>query len=1461
MSSQQPRITLRPPPHRDFLQGYPGIPASDPSTEPTPSPDPLFPLPHVLRPQAHLSGTVEVRAPPKSLIRARWLSVELEKVETVLPPPDADPTSKPKSTDSSRKDGRYVELIGVGPNKLWEAGVSEGADVPRPLVVDIPRKKGLKGLFSKSHKAPRQDDANDDDDGFDFIPDGNYPFSIPLPEGLPPTIELDGHYHGVAYQIVASLCIKGKQGLLKNAPKSTIVIASAAVLLNKADILPTWPAYQPILPSPLPPKLPWAAPPGSGELTTGETREARLAIRRQDGTAGEVWIKATREGLAFGPGDAVRVFVQIGWGGSRPIKLTRLDTVLRETLTYRHPSPSNQNYVVRASPKVTALFTANASVSPDPDNPSAFAVLYENEPVAFDLTGVVPNNHSRVTVRTAKHVDVAYHLKIRAMLEGGDEISVDHWPVLIGDCDSRTAKGIMRDIGWVEGLCDRAGLKTEPSSATSALEHEPARPEAQRQLSARSASPPPVRAPARQDSEQLPPAPSPIASYQDAALEKSRLLQRTYGSATGAGFHVANPSSSHDRDTNHELDGDERFGPSSSSSSPPHHLEAPAPLRPSPGALPPTAEDDKRSYYEHAARQRDALQLSVRGPDSLSAPSPTSILDHHRYSESQHSPSVEDDPASLHRAAIVHRASRDELSRSEPERSGLHSSHFIEGGPTFATAHLAPTRSNTIMALSGSDVSTSTPSISSPPPPPPPPPHVVEPAAPPRDPPTSPAALLGRSLTTAEAEKRRLFLDAKEMARKRQEEARLELERQNQALAELDFEEAQLAYEARLIAEAEDERREVERLAREAFEADRLARIAADEERWRLEEEARQAQARAEIDERRRRAEQAMQDELRRFEAHHLEAERARAAEIERQADERKREDDAKRAVADEMRRLDEERQREELERKSAAARKVEMERQRADAERRRQEGERQRLADVARREAEAAEAQRRFEEEQRARARAAEEEDARRRAEEEERYEREEEERRRYEDEERRRYEDEERHRAAEAAAASAARRAQQSSEALSTYPRTDSYDRPAYPSPPSNGRTTSYGNGVQRAPSVASFAPSTSAANATAEFYAQSIGQQSGLSDEKARYLAQLRERRAQVGSPGPYSSPSSQPSHFDPTALQPAYPQGNGYPRAPQPQSQPLPPVHPAYGDARTSPPTLPPKPPLPPHTASSAPAEPRAPTSSTSTYKTAAEEKEEAAARRRAEDAAAARRRAEEDRGKQPAIPVEDEEAPPSYPAPPAQGGSSSSAAAEKAELERYYSAKAAVDAQRDDPPSPPSRLGPAAFDREPLASPVPTYEPSSNGGGPAYPSQLDRHALRASTNTVMTHQSDSSSHELHRDPSVAAGKRAQRPPSSSAASDSFGHPAPYSPQDERVVHAGYHSPAPPQPSSYSASYINGASSPPLQQRQQHLRPYGVNSDFGTLRMDEQDEFDGLAQQMAADEVRARGGAPF
>jgi len=122
------------------------------------------------------------------------------------------------------------------------------------------------------------------------------------------------------------------RGILKGSSKPSILLASTLIILHKADILPGFPAYAPILPLPLPPKLPWASE-IPGEPTIGETRESRLSIRRGFGAGGgneggEVWIKATRKGSAFGPGDSVPVFVQLGWGGDVPIRVSSLLVML-----------------------------------------------------------------------------------------------------------------------------------------------------------------------------------------------------------------------------------------------------------------------------------------------------------------------------------------------------------------------------------------------------------------------------------------------------------------------------------------------------------------------------------------------------------------------------------------------------------------------------------------------------------------------------------------------------------------------------------------------------------------------------------------------------------------------------------------------------------------------------------------------------------------------------------------------------------------------------------------------------------------------------------------------------------------------------------------------------------------------------------------------------------------------------
>lgn len=140
MASHQAKLTLRAPPHRDFIQGFPGIPAGHG------------------RAAAAIKGNVEVRLGGKGF-KASWLRIELRKLET---------------TPSGENWG---ELIGRGPIEVWSAqGTSE----------------------------------TDGEGKWDLIQTEDFPFSIAIPEGLPPTARLDKQV-GISYEMVTSLCIKSKK--------------------------------------------------------------------------------------------------------------------------------------------------------------------------------------------------------------------------------------------------------------------------------------------------------------------------------------------------------------------------------------------------------------------------------------------------------------------------------------------------------------------------------------------------------------------------------------------------------------------------------------------------------------------------------------------------------------------------------------------------------------------------------------------------------------------------------------------------------------------------------------------------------------------------------------------------------------------------------------------------------------------------------------------------------------------------------------------------------------------------------------------------------------------------------------------------------------------------------------------------------------------------------------------------
>ncbi|GEM11902.1 arrestin-like, C-terminal domain protein [Rhodotorula toruloides] len=547
------------------------------------------------------------------------------------------------------------------------------------------------------------------------------------------------------------------------------------------------------------------------------------------------------------------------------------------------------------------------------------------------------------------------------------------------------------------------------------------------------------------------------------------------------------------------------------------------------------------------------------------------------------------------------------------------------------------------------------------------------------------------------------------------------------------------------------------------------------------------------------------------------------------------------------MRRLDEEREREEEGRRMAAQRKAAFERERAEQERRRREAEAERATqeEAARQRRLAEEQDRAAQEEALRQHRVAEEQEfARRRMEEERLAAEAEHQRLLFAQEQARRAEAEENARRADLGRIQAAQQP--------AYPATNGHQ------PPANGHQPQpCGATLARTPSVASFAPSLSAAQATADVYAQAIAQQSTLQEEKAAYLRQLRlreeERRAHLASPDPSgrsaAHPASSPAQFPAPIVPQAYPSGRILPsRNPQVVSHDSYAYHTptrqnSYSASMVSsvaPTTVissapPPMPPLPQRqtTHSPQPARDQVPPT-TSNYKTAAEEKEELAARRRAEEA-----RAQQAASATPPQP-DDEDMPPSYPTgATAQEGSTRTAAQEKAELNRYYEAKAAVEQAQTAPAPPEPRLPVNGFDRSPLATPAPLYQ-AALGLQPAYPSGLLGSPPPAEPSQQQQALAlSASSHEVYRDPSIAAGKRVQRSTSSSngesaPAMNAFSPSAPSAPQPTSQIHD---SSPPPQHAPHN---------PAGDSRQDALG--GV--EFGSFGVDSFPEFADLSSQLAA-----------
>ncbi|PWN53071.1 hypothetical protein IE53DRAFT_219240 [Violaceomyces palustris] len=349
----QPKLSLRPPPHRDFIQGFPGIPSSS------------------TRPSAHVEGTVEVRLGAKGQ-KAAWLRIELRKLET-LPGGES-----------------WGELIGKGPIDVWTAKSDE------------------------SYKS-------EDDKGWQLLQTADFPFRVPIPEGLPPSAKLE-KAAGVAYELVTSLCVRSKKGLLKKETTSSIIQNTHPVWLEKHELHSMWPIYH--MPD------------------------------EHESIQDEIKVKVLRNQSCFGPGDQVDVRIIVMSEQVTPAKVKNVSFSVREMITLKGGAKRTFRSKDAAVQKTETLAQKSKAFGKK---------VYKGDVHTFDLSAHIPRTHTLMTIQTAKHIEVAYSIRVQVDV-GKKPLVMDHIPITISNFASEVSRGMVQRIGYVPGLSEAV---QEPLSSPS----------------------------------------------------------------------------------------------------------------------------------------------------------------------------------------------------------------------------------------------------------------------------------------------------------------------------------------------------------------------------------------------------------------------------------------------------------------------------------------------------------------------------------------------------------------------------------------------------------------------------------------------------------------------------------------------------------------------------------------------------------------------------------------------------------------------------------------------------------------------------------------------------------------------------------------------------------------------------------------------------------------------------------
>jgi hypothetical protein len=158
-----------------------------------------------------------------------------------------------------------------------------------------------------SGKGDREVDK--DGDNWEVLQTADFPFRIPIPEGLPPTCKLDKQ-SGISYEVVSSLCVRTPKSLFKRDETVSVIQSVHPIVIEKHELHSAWPIYN------------------QPDLHSGEKGLLRAKLRR--------------ERNCYAPGDKVKVKIIVASNRVEPAKIKSVAVSIKETVTFHGVKSSNR---------------------------------------------------------------------------------------------------------------------------------------------------------------------------------------------------------------------------------------------------------------------------------------------------------------------------------------------------------------------------------------------------------------------------------------------------------------------------------------------------------------------------------------------------------------------------------------------------------------------------------------------------------------------------------------------------------------------------------------------------------------------------------------------------------------------------------------------------------------------------------------------------------------------------------------------------------------------------------------------------------------------------------------------------------------------------------------------------------------------------------------------------------------